>query len=75
VIVLPDSVDTDSVTARIREGLAPLIPVGHHLDIWPLRPASNMLAAVRATGCDIRSLLVDARPGAPARARKWWRVW
>ena len=76
VIVLPDSVDADSVTARIREGLAPLIPVGHHLDIWPLRPASNVLAAVRATGCDIRSLLADAGPEAPARpARKWWKFW
>ena|ERR1039457_6849841 len=75
VVVIPGTADTDSVLTRIRAGLVPLIPACHHLDIWPLRPGSNLLAAVRATGCDIESFLTDVGPEAsPRPAKKWWTL-
>jgi len=75
VVVLRDTADSDSVLTRIREGLANLIVPGHYLDVWPLPANSSMLAAVRAAGCDIESLLMDRETETLRLAKKWWKLW
>jgi len=63
---------TDVVLSGLEKALSLNLPAGHQLDVWPLAPNSEVLADVRAAGCQIFSA---TQPATGAQKRPWWRFW
>jgi SseB protein C-terminal domain len=55
VLVFDGLVDRTKLVEVIHEEIAPLLPFGAHLDVWPLTSDATLTASVRGTGCRILS--------------------
>jgi len=49
------TVDKDVLRAldTVGAGLEHILPSGHSIDVWPLRPMDKMLPTVRGAGCGV----------------------
>lgn len=62
VLVLEGATDQAKLVGDIHQEIAPLLPYGTHLDVWPLAADAPLTESVRATGCRI---LIQTASGTP----------
>jgi|SRR5215831_6932351 len=74
VVVLAAEVDVKHLLKSLQESIGSLTLPGGHLDIWPLPPSSNMLAAIREAGCSLKPVS-SIESEIHTRPRKWWELW
>jgi hypothetical protein len=66
VVLVASQAGLNDVCVSIGDRLNSILPLGTHLDVWPMSGRSSMLNDVRAVGCEIyRSQL----------KKPWWKLW
>jgi hypothetical protein len=77
-LVFSTSLEFTEPVATIGRALPAMLPLGTHLDVWPIPPDHSMLGSVRLLG---RRLFVRSPTGEPIFAdpppekKKWWQIW
>jgi hypothetical protein len=67
VLVLEQGTDPVRVMGDLGPLLHEIVPLGVHLDVWPVTSGHELLPAIREAGCRIFCR--------PSPQRPWWQIW